>query len=292
VRRLAGGLIGLLLWGGVGRAAGKPRPTAKLDPSIIWAGASGGVVVRWMLDDIVVHQGGEETAVKFSVRAAAEQAWKTATAGETRNCTEDRRIQIASMVGPILTLAIEVEGNCVGAPHPYASRRWATLDVARIDRGRPTPMRLTALIPEEELLSRLVRDPLVVKAIADRPAPESMKDLFALLADHPIIVGGCAFEFGENELSAFAIYGLSGGDRVAVRIALPDRDPSCRGQKVQLGLDVPTPERLRAAVVQAAGGRAGFLLRDLDRMGRGKQTTFRLSTTAPPAEAPAAPLVE
>jgi hypothetical protein len=85
------------------------------------------------------------------------------------------------------------------------------------------------------------------------------------------------------------VYGLSGGDRVAVRIALPYRHEVCRGQMTQLGLDLPMPDRLRAELVQAAGQRAGFLLRDLPAIAAGQQTVFQLSASPSPDGAPTAP---
>ena len=281
MRRVRWWWVGVLALGGCWTAVAADRTP----PATIWSGTSGGATVVWSKDDVVVHRGALDAEVVFSARAEADRGWRKATTTETRSCSEDRKVQVLSVVGPLVSLSIEADGNCEGAAHPYASHRWSVFDVGRIERGRPLPVRLTALVPESELVAKLAADPLVRKALGAKanPPPQTLTDLFAELAEQPIRVGACDFDFGDDQLNAFAIYGLKGGDRMAIRIALPYRYEVCRGQIAQLGLDLPLPDHLRAELVQAAGRRSGFLLQDLKAVAAGRQTTFRLATPAAPS---------
>lgn len=270
-----------------------------VDPNRIWTGVSGGFTVVWNGDDIVVHRGSADGERVFSVRAAADRAWAASMAAHPRACTEDRHVQILSVVGPLLSLSIQADGLCEGAARPYSSHRWAVMDLSRMDRGAPLPLRLTALMPDTELLGGLLADPLVRAAIGPTAAPATLPELFAMLVEHPITVGACQFTLGDDELSGFAMFSLMGGDRMAVRIGLPARTEACRSQISQLGLNLPMPDRLRAELVQAFGRRAGFLLKDITPVAGGRDTTFHLASPPPslppppPATVPApAPSVQ
>lgn len=253
-----------------------------VDPALIWSGASGGVTVTWTTGDVMVRRGGSDGEPVFSVRAEAERAWRRANAAGDRTCTEDRGVEVLSVVGPLVSISIQADGVCGGAAHPYASRRWAALDMARVDQGRPAPVRLTAIAPEADLLHALVLDPVVRAALSGTgEPPATLAALFETLATHPIVVGGCTFDLTDDDLTSFAFHHLPGGDRMAVRLALPYRDEACRGQIAQLGLDLPMPDRLRAELAQAGGRRVGFLLQDQKAVATGRRTAFRLEPPPP-----------
>ena len=78
-------------------------------------------------------------------------------------------------------------------------------------------------------------------------------------------------------LSNFAFYSVQ-GNNVAVRISLSHAGEVCRGQMTQLGILLPIPESMKAAVAAASAGKSGLLMQRAAREFEGQQTTFTFAT--------------
>ncbi len=73
----------------------------------------------------------------------------------------------------------------------------------------------------------------------------------------------CEYQFNTDMLSRFSFYQIQ-DDKVAVRLGLSYGSEPCRGTLTQIGLWLPIPEVLRAALEGANRRQEGFLMDSRD----------------------------
>jgi hypothetical protein len=253
--------------------------SARSERRSIWSGDSAGFAVRWSSSDILVTRIGLKGPPVYSARAVAERDWKE-RASETSNmtCGEERDVEILSVVGPVMSVLDSTGGYCEGTAHPWAVSRYVAIDLEKSTAATVVGARLTDYFSERDVLAALLADRLVKASVSSskRPSPTRLTELLTVTAEFPIRVGDCEFELDERSLSSFAFHHLQ-KDRVAIRLALPYRHEACRGLVAQLGLLLPLPERLKEALARANVRRAGFLMKDQDKVSRGLSTSFETS---------------
>jgi hypothetical protein len=223
----------------------------------------------------------------YSARAVAEAGWRERSKQlHESHCREEREFELLSVVGSVASVLESAGGYCEGTAHPWASSRFTTIDFARSSPQAPVRVAITDVFPEPDVVAALLRDRHVAAAVAasGRTPPKTLAALVTVIADSPIRVGDCEFDFDERALSGFAFHHIAGG-RVAVRIALPYRHEVCRGMVAQLGLLLPVPASLAKALARANSRAEGFLMKDQERVSRGLSTSFS-TTYGPPSKVP------
>lgn len=149
---------------------------------------------------------------------------------------EISRFEIVSLVGPVLTAAESHYQYGQGAAHPNHLCHLVTVN---LDTGK-TPVRLTELFPEAQIVAELLKDKIVKKAL-DGERPKTMEELSRLES------GRASFrEINES----FAFHHIK-GDKVAIRIGLSHAAEVDRGSYTELGIYLPIPPTLAAYLAEA-----------------------------------------
>jgi hypothetical protein len=145
--------------------------------------------------------------------------------------------EVASLVGPLFSVAESLYWE--GGAHPGHLARLVTVN---LDSGK-SPVLLTDLFPEEQIVGALLKDKVVRKALGGK-RPTTVAQLVEM-AD-----GGCDMSFNQlNE--SYAFHHIKGGN-VAIRIGLPHGCEVMRGNYTELGLYLPKPAALAGFLGQAA----------------------------------------
>jgi len=144
--------------------------------------------------------------------------------------------EISSLVGPILSVAESLYWE--GGAHPG---HLARLETINLDTGK-TPVLLTDIFPEEEIVKALRNDKVVKKALGKKH-PKKLSEIMEM-AD-----GGCEISFSHTNES-FAFHHVKGGN-VAVRIGLPHGCEAMRGNYTELGIYLPIPHNFTEYLKQA-----------------------------------------
>jgi hypothetical protein len=175
--------------------------------------------------------------------------------------------EVLSIVGPLVSYRESGGGYAPGAAHPSG---YDVLTVRDVRRTGATPS-LLDYFPEAAIVAALKSDRWVRKFASPDSGFESatsLKDLLDALdpewaqgnaeaGDHDCSVD---VSFDERIFKHFSFHHVE-KDRVAVRIAVPPGSEWCNrvGGPQQIGLLLPIPAALRAHVLGAQRGEAGFL---------------------------------
>ena len=144
--------------------------------------------------------------------------------------------EIASLVGPVLSVSESLYWE--GGAHPGHLARLLTVN---LDTGQ-SPVRLTDLFPEEQIVAALLKDKIVKKSLG-KQQPKCISEIIQS-AD-----GGCEISFYDiNESYAFH---HTKGDNIAIRIGLPHGCEVMRGNYTELGIYLPKPPQLAGFLEQA-----------------------------------------
>jgi hypothetical protein len=241
----------------------------------IWKGTSANYAIEWSTTNLKVTRAGNAPSI-FDAAAQAKTAWS----GFVRNSNgapmeADFTYRLLSAVGPYLSLEQGVYCECGGA-HPTSVKRFRAIDLERSSPGSPSPASLTSIFPEPNVFAALVGEPTVAGALGADPKPKSLAGLLGTLQDKTIKVKDCEYEFPDDLLSSFAFSDVQDGT-VSVRLGLPSAAEVCRGETIQLGLTMPTPQALRAWLLDAKERRSGLLMADSPRDARSAVTSFHFS---------------
>ena len=250
----------------------------------IWRGRSGGFDVEWSARDVAARRVRDGARV-LSLRAAADSQWTPDPEADPADQPSFVSVgyRVLSVVGSVVSVEERWYCDCGGA-HPISSTRFAAYDLSRGTLRKPAPVSATALVPEPELLRALLADAVVRQALRSAGVTGQPRTLSALLdaVEHEAVRVGddeCTYSLGEEFLSSFAVHHVEGG-RMALRFSLSHHVEICRGRMTQIGVLVPTPERLRADVAAADARRAGFLMKDTRRIAPGDQSPTRFEYAA------------
>ena len=176
-----------------------------------------------------------------------------------------RRISVTPVAwaGSFLSLQTLEETGCKLEAHPAGEARFVTLAVTS---ESATPVKVASLsdwIAESDLLAALRKDSVVQRALASSAAtnPASLADLLqSLEGTVPVVSKLSCYAFPGDLLERFAPSFIQGSS-LAVRLSLSGASV-CRTRLTELGISLPLPAKLSAALLDAAAGRSGFLRRN------------------------------
>ena len=289
-------------------AAASPPPATPLaaDPpkaerNTIWQGCTGVVCVRWTGDDIVAASHASPEIPMFSLAAELRAVFgqeqrrrrnEAEAVGRERSargeappqpnpCTQDIRAAILSLVGGFLSVQATITTSCERAAHPAGETKFITFDftdaapASGVHDGAASETRqkratLGDLFAADPVIAAFRGDPLVGRAIADTgPVPKTLQALQEAMGAAPEIIEaqGC-YAFASDQLARFAFHHIE-GDKVAVRIGLPGAGP-CRENLTQVGLLLPIPPALAAALTGAETLASGFLMQSAPGIAHGR----------------------
>jgi hypothetical protein len=223
--------------------AGPPIAPAPAQETVYWQGTSAGHTIRWTNRDLTFAPGG------FSLRKASIQEHTELDAG----CNADHSAALLSVVGSIVSRREGRGGYCPGAAHPYAVQNMEAVDLAK--GGKPAS--LERYFPAGQILSALLADRIIQKALQGESRPKTLPALIGALEGK--MGPECAYGFSSDMLSRYAFHHVK-GNQVAVRIGLSHGCEANRGGLTQLGLYLPIPAALAAPLKAAASGKQGFLM--------------------------------
>ena len=217
----------------------------------------------------------------FSFRAqeaARFQAdFPTASANAaTQVCARRITVTPVAWAGAFLSLQTLEETGCKLEAHPSGEARFVTWVVAP---GSASPVKVASLsdwIAESDLLAALRTDSVVRRALASSDAsPTSLAELLqSLEATAPVVSKQSCYAFPGDLLERFAPSHVQ-DNSLAVRLSLSGA-AVCRTRLTELGLAMPLPAKLSAALLDAATGRSGFLKRNAPPAIVGHPAVFEL----------------
>jgi hypothetical protein len=211
-------------------------------------------------------------------------------------CSYERRFKVLSVVGPLLSFEDYEFSTCEREAHPEADTRYTAVDLLRsgdatyapgglnVDIGKPSRFaKLTDFFPEEEILSALLADSLIKKALQYKKSrwPSTVGELIEDFRDEELSIqtgNGCSYEIAQDLLTRFAFHHLE-GDKVAIRLGLAPEVGACRTTHAELGILLSIPESLDNSLRLAARGTQGFLTKDAPRLSDKRLTIFNFRTT-------------
>lgn len=259
----------------------------------IWVGSSSGFNISWTRSNVTASPLGDRDGVAFSARDIAEKRFQEfKREGVEQNgrpvCSYAETFRLLGVVGSLISYEASQDSYCADAsgrwawPHPSVDTAYHVIDL----KHAATPLKLTDLFPENEILEALLADPLVKKAFTENritKRPQTLGELLAIceeksLSFQPLGITsrspkGCTFTFPENALEQFAFHHLE-KDNVAVRIRLQPDSGACRTALAELGLLLSIPESLKPMFVEAEQDRQGFLMKDVFTISKGQVTRF------------------
>ncbi len=257
---LAAALLGSPLLRADTAPAARPAPAAA--PSPIWEGTSAGFAIRWDAQGLAARD------AKGAAVFDAQPIVKKDFADFDDSCEKSEAWAVLSVAGSLLSVQQNEGASCAEAAHGAAYA-----DILAVDLSQPgKPPSLADYFSEADLYAALTADGVVKKtlAAANLPAPKTVAELLKLLAGNS---NDCDFRFEEATLTHFAFHHLEKG-KVAVRLGLPYGCEAARGKLTQLGLLLPIPERLKAALAAAAAKKEGFLMKDAKAVAGGRAAEF------------------
>lgn len=227
-------------------------------------GVSAGHRVTWTQKDLAATPVGATLPSYSLLRVQRDQIMQPPEEGDIAAGGEvSVTARMRSLVGNLLAFEQTSAGYVEGAAHPWADTTLQTVDVKS---GKPVSLR--DLYDAATIYQALMKDPAVRKALGSE-RPKDLEALLECLADRGSDDG--MYTFSRDMLDHFALHHVE-GKQVAVRVALPYGTEAARGTLTELGLLLPVPKGLEAAVAAAAARKEGILTPALTRAAGGKQT--------------------
>ena len=227
---------------------------------------SHGVTLAVSANDLTLTQN-HEAVPFFSFRAYEagrfQAEFPPASTDAAQACARRISVTPVAWAGSFLSLQLLEETGCKLEAHPAGEARFVTL---AITPGGATPVKVASLsdwIAESDLLAALRKDSVVQRALASSgaPNPASLADLLQNLEGaSPVVSKQSCYAFPGDLLERFAPSHIQGSS-LAVRLSLSGA-AVCRTRLTELGLLLPLPAKLSAALLDAAAGRGGFLKRN------------------------------
>jgi hypothetical protein len=230
----------------------------------IWTGQSGGFEFKWTTQDITVSLSDapsktlysaqrlfqkEQHAIPKDMSESEFRVWKSEL------IEDDQILRILSVVGPVMSVESYEYCDYKGTAHPTLYSRYTAIDFRHPNRSA----QLSDYFPPEEIRKALLQDALVKKQLGHNKPAATLGQLVRQLSNLNIERNICEYGFDADLLSRFAFYQIQ-EDKVAVRLGLSYGGEPCRGQLTQIGLWLPIPNDLRAAIENARDRREGFLM--------------------------------
>jgi hypothetical protein len=232
-----------------GEGASRRLHHVTMDPDI-WRGSSGGASFIWNASTLIARDKAGATHTLFT--ASDDDL------GCLNRCPIYSEHSVLSVVGTIASYRTRSNGD-VCDDLCGDGVEWKAEDLAREE------LQLTDLFSAKELFQALIKD----RALRKLLSPPLPADLEAL--------GAAVGTSHRGLLDAFAFHHLERG-RVGIRILLsatdcPDRDdPDAHPKRMQLGVLLPIPDKLRLALELAQRKQQGFLMHDAEAVAKGRST--------------------
>lgn len=240
----------------------------------LWKGTSGNYNIEWSTGNLRVVRS-DTGATVFDAAARAKSEWNDILRRANRGPLEaDFTYRLLSVAGPYLSMEEGEYCECGGA-HPTAIKRFRAIDLSRSSTA-PAAASLTAVFPERDVLAALLADTVVRKALESEKKPASLAALVDTLQDEIVKQGDCEYTFPKDLLESFAFYD-SVGDKALVRLSLPYAAEICRGQMIQLGLTLQSPESAKAWLADAKSGHGGLLMVDSKKISPSATTSVHFA---------------
>ncbi len=242
-----------------------------LSANQIWQGKSSGLNIHWTEADITAFQNGKR------VFSAKSDLTKYDTNYPTCGDQDKRTLTLLSVVGHIASIKDVTHYHCqnIDGNDPR---------IIAIDLASGKPVSLTDFFPESAILKALLADSAIKKVLSNQTRPPAtLKTLFQALDDeltHTAITAldedgsECQFSIETKYfLTQFAFHHIN-RDQVAVRLALTPAAQHCQWRLPQIGIYLPIPKTLQAALKQAKKGKAGFLMNKQQKIAKGRETIW------------------
>lgn len=256
--------------GGFSTAQAQGRNPAGRKAATIWTGQSGGYTWRWTTADLTATPSSDAGHTAFSAKKVERKAARAET-NEVQTSFECS-LTLLSVAGTLASYQRDYYWE--GGAHPSGVITFVTVDVSKPYR----PLKLTEFFPDSAILKALLTDPIVQKVMTREKiaAPKTSAALVQQLKYQ--FFGGedeAMYSFSEDLLSRFAFHHLDlKSGQVAVRLHVSWGAEAFRFQTTQIGILLPIPEKLRAALIQAEKREQGFLMKDAKRLARDRTSVL------------------
>jgi hypothetical protein len=189
----------------------------------------------------------------------------------------EHKVALLSVVGSLVSLRDESFVSCQMEAHPGGATAFVALQLLG-ETGefleRPKRRRLDQVFSSSQVFAVLRKDPLL-QTRDPAYAPASLAQLLKLAGSFSVFFdkeADLCYSVPHDFLTRFAFHHVE-EDRVAVRVGLPGAGP-CRYNLTQMGLLLPAPSSLAAALSAAAARQEGFLMADAATISKGRLTSL------------------
>ena len=274
---------------------------------LIWAGQSGGFAILWTSADIQARPLKDPDRIVFSAVSLAKQGLKNflplvkeiiqegKTLGKKWDCLYEREFTLLSIVGSLLSFRdIEFRSCPQAEAHPSLYIRFTTVDLSRPEAtsyaapasddpflldinksGKVT--KLTDIFPGQKVLQALLADPIINEQLTLMKPPQTPEELFQVLKGDMytafLEINEILYELPQDFLSRFAFHHVK-GNQVAIRLGISSMG-AARSLQAHIGLLLPIPMALKRDLEMAKSGKAGFLMKDHEKLSRGQKTEVK-----------------
>jgi hypothetical protein len=205
-------------------------------------------------------------------------------------CSYSLKFTVLSFVGSLLSYEKSEDAYCGnvnggGWNHPSEHTSYRVIDL----NHPAVPISLQKFFSEASVLSALLADPSVKKALEDAgksTEPTEVADLVKTINEgaefKPVKATAeapkeCGFVFPEHPFTEFAFHHIE-RHNIAVRLILEPNSGACHSAHAQLGVLLPIPETLAGLLTAAQSQSQGFLMESARRLSAGKATVFAFET--------------
>lgn len=220
-------------------------------------GSAEGMIYDWEKKSFSLGEKGQTPKISFSASKSSDKK-PNCKDGRTPRKTESwEQVTILSLVGPYLSIEKASEWDSEGAAHPGHVTEWKTIDA----RNPKKEVSLDEIFDAKAILKALLNDRVVKAGLESagyasdeksiRRLVKSLGDLVSRLTTEvnaaQLSDDGPDFKFPDDFLKRFSIYDQI-GDKTQIRIGLPHGSEVSRGALTQIGITLPTPQKLKTAL--------------------------------------------
>ncbi len=227
--------------------------------------ASPGYRIILTSSDLIVVQ---DTSAKnaFSAQRWIRQELHDFVSGNLNrsiSCNYRQRIEVVSLVGPLLSLRETFQADCPPEAHPSGETRFFTLNLARATQqshNRQRPVALTSLFSSKDILAKLIQSPILQSLIPSRP-PRSLHALLNSLNGQFSNEVGLCFVVTDDLMSRSVLTSIK-DNAISIQIGLPGAG-QCRSNvtPVSLTFEGSTMDEGLAKKAISTGAPAKFYIR-------------------------------
>ncbi|MDM8569868.1 hypothetical protein QUF50_10245, partial [Thiotrichales bacterium HSG1] len=245
----------------------------------IWSGKNVDLNISWTSNDIIVTKAGN---IIFSAKKLAKQDFEADFVADNSlgKCSYEREFTLLSVVGNIASFKETEYVNCASMPRSSTLIKYVARDITSGNK-----IQLTDFFNESDLVKALTNDSLIKTALSKTDPTISstrisdivnnlrnkgmakinnsnrlmLDGLYKALEWSEIMVKGCGYRVAKDFLNQFAFHHLN-RNRVAIRLNLLPNNSDCQTKNIQLGLYLPIPTSMKAALKNADKEKVGFLM--------------------------------